>query len=231
MKQFERRIEAGDMPPGSRFPTEKAITRQLSASAAASYGKPLARLAAGAACSRSGVDSGAYVAEARAPAAGAFEVRRRKWAASRTSSSVLEMRMALETEIAPASPADHRCWRRTASRDAPVAPGVHGASTISTAVAADSAFSPRDRRRRLATTSHRQLQRGFRIGITHGAAAAAFLRDRVDTEHRALLRGRSRRARIDPARHHRAGYAARDRLAARRHMKKSLRRHRTGPGH
>jgi len=93
---FERRIDAGELPPGARFPTEKAITAAAGVSRTV-VREAFARLAArGLLVSRRG--SGAYVAENALYRA--FQVEPEDMIEVEDVVKLLEMRMALETEMA-----------------------------------------------------------------------------------------------------------------------------------
>lgn len=215
VKQFERSIEAGEMPPGSRFPTEKAITDSFGVSRTV-VREAFARLAArGLLESRRG--SGAYVAEnARYKA---FQVTPEEMGGMDDVIKLLEMRMALETEIAGLAAgrrtdqdlADMRKWLEQ----------MRESADIDGAVAADMAFH-----RAIAAATRNEYYLRFMdfLGIRLVPPRRLFLRDRADTEHRAYAREiyRDHEAILLAITAQDAGRA---RLAARRHMKKSLERH------
>lgn len=215
VKQFERSIEAGEMPPGSRFPTEKAITDSFGVSRTV-VREAFARLSArGLLESRRG--SGAYVAEnARYKA---FQVTPEEMGGMDDVIKLLEMRMALETEIAGLAAgrrteqdlADMRKWLEQ----------MRESADIDGAVAADMAFH-----RAIAAATRNEYYLRFMdfLGIRLVPPRRLFLRDRADTEHRAYAREiyRDHEAILLAIAAEDAGRA---RLAARRHMKKSLERH------
>ncbi len=216
VKQFERRIEAGDMPPGSRFPTEKAITDSFGVSRTV-VREAFARLAArGLLESRRG--SGAYVAEAARYQA--FQVTPEEMGEMDDVIKLLEMRMALETEIA-----DLAATRRTGEDVAEMRKWLELMRTsgdIDEAVAADMAFH-----RAIAAATRNDYYLRFMdfLGIRLVPPRRLYLKDRAETEHRAYAR--------DIYRDHEAiliaieaQEPARARRAARRHMQKSLERHR-----
>ncbi|MDB5707745.1 MAG: FadR family transcriptional regulator [Sphingomonas bacterium] len=216
VRQFERRIEAGDMPPGSRFPTEKAITDSFGVSRTV-VREAFARLAArGLLESRQG--SGAYVA--RGARYQAFQVTPEEMGEMDDVIKLLEMRMALETEIA-----DLAASRRTDADMAEMRKWLElmrTSSDIDEAVAADMAFH-----RAIAAATRNDYYLRFMdfLGIRLVPPRRLYLKDRAETEHRAYAR--------DIYRDHEAILVAieaqepaRARRAARRHMQKSLERHR-----
>ena len=216
VKQFERRIEGGDMPPGSRFPTEKAITDNFGVSRTV-VREAFARLAArGLLESRRG--SGAYVAEGARYQA--FQVTPEEMGEMDDVIKLLEMRMALETEIA-----DLAATRRTEEDVAEMRKWLELMRTsgdIDEAVAADMAFH-----RAIAAATRNDYYLRFMdfLGIRLVPPRRLYLKDRAETEHRAYAR--------DIYRDHEAILVAieaqepaRARRAARRHMQKSLERHR-----
>jgi GntR family transcriptional repressor for pyruvate dehydrogenase complex len=216
VRQFERRIEAGDMPPGSRFPTEKAITDSFSVSRTV-VREAFARLAArGLLESRQG--SGAYVAQGARYQA--FQVTPEEMGEMDDVIKLLEMRMALETEIA-----DLAASRRTDEDIAEMRKWLELMRTsgdIDEAVAADMAFH-----RAIAAATRNDYYLRFMdfLGIRLVPPRRLYLKDRAETEHRAYAR--------DIYRDHEAIVVAieaqdpaRARRAARRHMQKSLQRHR-----
>ncbi|MEO7691173.1 MAG: FadR/GntR family transcriptional regulator [Sphingomonas sp.] len=215
VKQFERSIEAGDMPAGSRFPTEKAITDSFGVSRTV-VREAFARLAArGLLESRRG--SGAYVAETARYKA--FQVMPDEMGDMDDVIKLLEMRMALETEIAGLAASrrsdedltEMRKWLEL----------MRASVDIDEAVAADMAFH-----RAIAAATRNEYYLRFMdfLGIRLVPPRRLLLKGRVDAEHRAY----AREIHCD----HEAillAIAARDaplaRLAARRHMRKSLERH------
>jgi DNA-binding FadR family transcriptional regulator len=215
VKQFERRIAAGDMPPGSRFPTEKAITNSVGVSRPV-VREAFARLAAkGLLQSRRG--SGAYVAEGARYQA--FQVTPEEMGGIDDVIKLLEMRMALETEIAGLAAsrrtdqdlAEMRKWLEL----------MRASADIDESVAADMAFH-----RAIAAATRNEYYLRFMdfLGIRLVPPRRLFLRDRADAEHRAYA--------DEIYRDHEAiliAIAAQDadqaRRAARHHMEKSLERH------
>ncbi|QQV75985.1 FadR family transcriptional regulator [Sphingomonas aliaeris] len=214
--QFERRIEAGEMPPGSRFPTEKSITDSARVSRTV-VREAFARLAArGLLESRRG--SGAYVPESARYQA--FQVTPQEMGERSDVLKLLEMRMALESEMA-----DLAARRRT---DADIAEmrlwneRMRDSTDIGAAITADMAFH-----RAIASATRNEYYLRFMdfLGVRLVPSRRLYLRDRADSEHRAYARGiyRDHDAIFTAIAN---GDHAKARRAARRHMQKSLERHR-----
>lgn len=214
--RFEHEIARGELKPGDRFPTEKTISERFAVSRTV-VREAFARLAArNLLVSRRG--SGAYVADGANYQA--FQVGPEQLRDVDDVLRLLEMRMALETEMA-----DLAARRRTepdlaAMRDSLAA--MDEACDVDSSIAADTAFHGA-----IAAATHNEHFRSF----------TAFLGIRLVPPRRSYMSG------DDPATHqswartingdHRAIYeaiAAGDpagaRAAARRHMENSAERHR-----
>lgn len=134
VRRFEARIEAGAMPPGSRFPTEKAIAEDFGVSRAVvreAYSRLSAR---GLLVSRRG--SGAYVADDAHYRA--FQITAEDVGAIDDLLNLLEMRMGFEAEMA-----DLAARRRTdtdlAALRAALA-AMANSRDVGASIAADTAF-------------------------------------------------------------------------------------------
>ena len=134
VQRFERQIEKGDMPPGARFPTEKAITEAFGVSRTV-VREAYSRLAArGLLVSRRG--SGAYVPDGAQYRA--FQIAADEVGAIADVLRLLEMRMGFEAEMA-----DLAARRRT---DADLAAlrsaldAMEASTDVDASVAADTAF-------------------------------------------------------------------------------------------
>ncbi len=216
VRQLERRIDSGELPPGSRFPTEKAITDSAGVSRTV-VREAFARLAArGLLESRRG--SGAYVSEGARYRA--FQVGPEEMREVEDVIKLLEMRMALETEMA-----DLAARRRT---DADIVvlreclDRMASAEDVEESVDADAAFHAA-----IARATQNEYYSRFMdfLGIRLVPRRAVYLRDQSETAHHAYARSIQR--------DHEAIFAAivagdpaQSRRAARRHMQKSLERHR-----
>lgn len=134
VRRLEQQIESGAMPPGSRFPTEKAITQDFGVSRTV-VREAFARLAArGLLVSRRG--SGAYVAEDALYRA--FQVTSEELSEIDDLLKLFEMRMGFETEMAGLA-----AERRTDTDLAEIRRALDAmdASTdVDASVAADAAF-------------------------------------------------------------------------------------------
>ncbi|QNQ08234.1 FadR/GntR family transcriptional regulator [Sphingomonas alpina] len=216
VQQFERRIAAGEMPPGSRFPTEKSVTDSAGVSRTV-VREAFARLAArGLLESKQG--SGAYVAAGARYQA--FQVTPEEMDGVDDVLKLLEMRMALEAEMA-----DLAARRRS---DADIAEmrlcnnRMRDSRDIDEAVTADMAFH-----RAIAAATRNDYYLRFMdfLGVRLVPPRRLYLRDRADKEHRDYARGiyRDHDAILVAIE---AGNPTRARAAARRHMHKSLDRHR-----
>ncbi len=216
VRQFERSIAAGEMPPGSRFPTEKSITDSAGVSRTV-VREAFARLAArGLLVSKQG--SGAYVAQSARYQA--FQVTPEEMGDVDDVLKLLEMRMALEAEMA-----DLAARRRTVADIAEMRrcnDRMRDSIDIDEAVTADMAFH-----HAIAAATRNDYYLRFMdfLGVRLVPPRRLYLRDRADTEHRAYARGiyRDHDAILGAIE---AGNPTRARAAARRHMQKSLDRHR-----
>ena len=217
VQRFEERIETGDMPPGSRFPTEKAITEDFGVSRTV-VREAYSRLAArGLLESRRG--SGAYVPDGAQYRA--FQVTAEEIGEIDDVLKLLEMRMGFEAEMA-----DLAARRRT---DADLAElrrslaAMEESSDVDASVTADAAF-------------HAAIASA--TGNPYFLRFTQFLGVRLVPSRRLYLQG------DDPVLHLRyartinrdheaivaaieAGDPAAARRAARRHIEKSIRRYRT----
>jgi DNA-binding FadR family transcriptional regulator len=216
VRQLERRIDSGELPPGARFPTEKAITDSAGVSRTV-VREAFARLAAkGLLESRRG--SGAYVSEGARYRA--FQVTAEEMREVDDVIKLLEMRMALETEMAGLA-AQRRtdedivvlreCLDRMAS-----------AEDVEASVEADAAFHAT-----IARATRNDYYSRFMdfLGIRLVPRRAVYLRDHPEVPHDAYARTIQRDHEAIFAAIV-AGDAAQSRRAARRHMQKSLDRHR-----
>jgi GntR family transcriptional repressor for pyruvate dehydrogenase complex len=217
VQRFEERIETGDMPPGSRFPTEKAITEDFGVSRTV-VREAYSRLAArGLLESRRG--SGAYVPDGAQYRA--FQVTAEEIGEIDDVLKLLEMRMGFEAEMA-----DLAARRRTEQdlvqlRHALAA--MEESSDVDASVAADAAF-------------HAAIASA--TGNPYFLRFTQFLGVRLVPSRRLYLQG------DDPVRHQRyaqtinrdheaivtaieAGDPVAARRAARRHIEKSILRYRT----
>ena len=216
VRTFEQRIDSGELPPGARFPTEKAIMGTVGVSRTV-VREAFARLAArGLLISRRG--SGAYVAEnARYRA---FQVAPEEMHEVEDVVKLLEMRVALETEMAGLA-AQRRtdddltllsdCLARLRAND-----------DVDQAVEADVAFHAA-----IAQATHNEYYSRFMefLGVRLVPRRSLYLRGQASDQATAYARTIHR--------DHEAIYTAivaqdppRARRAARRHMEKSLERHR-----
>ena len=216
VRTFEQRIDSGELPPGGRFPTEKAIMGTVGVSRTV-VREAFARLAArGLLISRRG--SGAYVAEnARYRA---FQVVPEEMREVEDVVKLLEMRVALETEMAGLA-----AQRRTDDDLALLSDcldQLRANNHVDQAVEADVAFHAA-----IAQATHNEYYSRFMefLGVRLVPRRSLYLRDQAGNQATAYARTIHR--------DHEAIYAAiaaqdpaRARRAARRHMEKSLERHR-----
>ncbi len=215
VQRFEEQIERGEMPPGSRFPTEKAITESFGVSRTV-VREAYSRLAArGLLVSRRG--SGAYVAEGAQYRA--FQVTPDEVSAIDDVLRLLEMRMGFEAEMAALA-----AERRTEAdlEDIRAALAAMDASTEAEgSVAADAAF-------------HAAIARA--TGNAYFVRFTQFLGVRLVPSRKLYLQGNDLRKHQRYARminrDHEAIYSAIEtgdpaaaRRAARRHIQKSIDRH------
>ena len=216
VRTLEHHIETGELPPGARFPTEKAIVSTAGVSRTV-VREAFARLAArGLLVSRRG--SGAYVAEnARYRA---FQIAPEEMEEVEDVIKLLEMRMALETEMAGLA-----AQRRTGEELAwlhDCLDRLRAIDDVEQAVEADVAFHAA-----IARATHNEYYSRFMefLGVRLVPRRSLYLRDQVDDLRVAYARSIHR--------DHEEIYAAiaaqdqlRARRAARSHMQKSLERHR-----
>jgi GntR family transcriptional regulator, transcriptional repressor for pyruvate dehydrogenase complex len=214
--RLEQQIDSGELPPGSRFPTEKAITAASGVSRTV-VREAFARLAArGLLESRRG--SGAYVSEGARYRA--FQVAPEEIQEVDDVIKLLEMRLAFETEMAGLA-AERRtvedvailrtCLDRMAATD-----------DLEESVDADAAFHAA-----IAQATRNGYYSRFMefIGVRLVPRRAIYLSGQSEAAHRAYAK---------TIQHdHEAIFAAiaagnvvQARRAARRHMEKSLERHR-----
>lgn len=216
-RKLQDRIASGEMTPGSRFPTQKEIAATESVSRTV-VREAVARLASqGLTTSRQG--SGVFVAET-APYR-AFQVTRDELSELADVIKLLEMRLAMETEMAALAaarrtPADVEAIRTALDHMAAVGDDPAAAAR------ADSAFHLAIAH---ATQNHYFARLVDFFGLRLVPPRSLYLRDqpeqahneyaaKVRTEHEALI---DAIIRMDPI-------AAGD--AARHHMQESLSRHR-----
>ncbi|MDO9368923.1 MAG: FadR/GntR family transcriptional regulator [Sphingopyxis sp.] len=217
VQRFEERIETGDMPPGSRFPTEKTITEDFGVSRTV-VREAYSRLAArGLLVSRRG--SGAYVPDGAQYRA--FQVTAEEIGEIDDVLKLLEMRMGFEAEMA-----DLAARRRTDSDLAELRralAAMDDSTDVDASVAADTAF-------------HAAIARA--TGNSYFLRFTQFLGVRLVPSRRLYLQGedavRHQRYARTINRDHEAIYAAIEvgdpaaaRRASRRHIEKSILRYRT----
>jgi len=216
VRAFVQRIDTGELPPGARFPTEKAVVESAGVSRTV-VREAFARLAAqGMLESRRG--SGAFVAaNARYRA---FQVEPGEVREVEDVIKLLEMRLALETEMAGLA-AERRSQKDLEALGACL-DQLRESDDVDGAVAADVAFHAA-----IARATHNEYYSRFMefLGVRLVPRRSLYLRDQPDL------------ARVNYARaihrDHEAIYSAiaaqdtaRARRAARQHMQKSLDRHR-----
>jgi len=216
VRTFEQRIDSGELPPGARFPTEKAIMATVGVSRTV-VREAFARLAAqGLLISRRG--SGAFVAEnARYRA---FQVAPEEMREVEDVVKLLEMRVALETEMAGL--AAQRRTDEDLARLSDCLDRLRANDDVDRAVEADVAFHAA-----IALATHNEYYSRFMefLGIRLVPRRSLYLRHQPGDLTTAYARTIHR--------DHEAIYTAivaqdpaRARRAARRHMEKSLERHR-----
>lgn len=217
VQRFEERIESGDMPPGSRFPTEKAITEDFGVSRTV-VREAYSRLAArGLLESRRG--SGAYVPDGAQYRA--FQVTAEEIGEIDDVLKLLEMRMGFEAEMA-----DLAARRRT---DADLAElrraltAMEESSDVDASVTADAAFHAAIAS---ATGNSYFLRFTQFLGVRLVPSRRLYLQgdDPVRHQHYARTINRDHEAIVAAIE---AGDPAAARRAARRHIEKSIRRYRT----
>lgn len=217
VQRFEEQIERGEMPPGSRFPTEKAITESFGVSRTV-VREAYSRLAArGLLVSRRG--SGAYVAEGAQYRA--FQLTPDELSEVDDVLRLLEMRMGFEVEMA-----DLAAQRRTDADLAEIRAALvamDASTEVDGSVAADAAF-------------HAAIARA--TGNPYFMRFTQFLGVRLVPSRKLYLQGsdlrkHQRYARMINRDHEAiyeaivAGDPAAARRAARRHIQKSIKRHQT----
>ncbi|USI71925.1 FadR/GntR family transcriptional regulator [Sphingomonas morindae] len=215
-RKLEQRIISGDMPPGSRFPTQREICADEQVSRTV-VREAVARLAAqGLVTSRQG--SGVFVAETARYRA--FQVTRDELHALADVIKLLEMRLAIEAEMAALAAA-----RRTTADIGAIREALRRMAEVEgdpeAAARADAAFHLAIAR---ATQNDYYVRIVDFLGVRLVPPRNLYLRDgsgpdhvayvaKVRAEHEAVL---DAIVRMDPPR-------ARD--AARHHMQESLSRH------
>ena len=213
---FEQLIGTGELAPGSRFPTEKAITEEFAVSRTV-VREAFARLAArGLLVSRQG--SGAYVADGARYQA--FQVTAEEISAIDDVVKLLEMRIGLEVEMADMAAARRTESDLTAMRDSLAA--MDASTDIGGSVSADSDFHVA-----IARATHNDYFVRFTefLGVRLVPSRRLYLQSDDPRAHQAYSRqiNRDHRAIYDAIA---AGNEANARRAARRHLQKSLDRHR-----
>lgn len=216
VQRFEEQIETGDMPPGSRFPTEKAITEDFGVSRTV-VREAYSRLAArGLLVSRRG--SGAYVADGAQYRA--FQVTPDEIGNIGDVLQLLEMRMGFEVEMA-----DLAAQRRTSPDLAAIRAALTAmdeSTDVDSSVAADTEFHAAIAR---ATANPYFIRFTQFLGVRLVPSRQLYLQGSDASQHQRYARTINRDhqaiyAAID------AGDAAAARRAARRHIEKSIARYR-----
>lgn len=216
VQRFEEQIETGEMPVGSRFPTEKEITETFGVSRTV-VREAYSRLAArGLLVSRRG--SGAYVPDGAQYRA--FQVTAEEIGEIDDVLKLLEMRMGFEAEMA-----DLAARRRT---DADLAAlrraldAMEEGSDVDASVAADAAFHAAIA---AATRNDYFLRFTQFLGVRLVPSRKLYLQGSDLARHQQYARtiNRDHRAIFDAIE---AGDPTAARRAARRHMEKSIDRYR-----
>jgi DNA-binding FadR family transcriptional regulator len=215
-EKLEARIRSGEMPPGSRFPTQKEIAATENVSRTV-VREAVARLASqGLTTSRQG--SGVFVAETAQYRA--FQVTRDELSELADVIKLLEMRLAVETEMASLAAA-----RRTTADIGAIRDALSRMDEVmddpAEAARADSAFHLAIAR---ATQNDYYVRLIDFLGIRLVPPRNLYLRDESDEAHQAYaakVRGEHEAVldaiiRMD---------SAKAREAARHHMQESLSRH------
>lgn len=215
VRRFERAIEAGEMAPGARFPTEKSITEDFNVSRTV-VREAFARLAArGLLVSRRG--SGAYVADGARYQA--FQVTPDELGQIGDLIRLLEMRMGVEAEMAGL--AAERRTEDDLSAIRAALDAMDRSTDVGASVDADTAFhaaisaaTKNDYFVRLTQFLGVRLVPSRQLYMT-GTNAAQHQRiaRRINQDHLAIYAAIA------------AGDGTAARRAARRHMEKSLRRY------
>ncbi|MES2337954.1 MAG: FadR/GntR family transcriptional regulator [Pseudomonadota bacterium] len=215
VERFEEQIHSGDMPPGSRFPTEKTITEDFGVSRTV-VREAFARLAArGLLESRRG--SGAYVADGARYRA--FQVTADEIREIEDVLRLLEMRMGFEVEMANLA-AQRRTEDDLAQMRRSLA-AMDSSYDVDGSVAADAAFHAAIAR---ATGNDYYVRFTDFLGVRMIPSRRLYLQDSSPETHQRYAQTINR--------DHEAIYAAieagdpsRARRAARRHMTKSIERY------
>jgi DNA-binding FadR family transcriptional regulator len=215
VQRFEQQIERGEMPPGSRFPTEKAITESFGVSRTV-VREAYSRLAArGLLISRRG--SGAYVAEGAQYRA--FQVTPDEVSEIDDVLRLLEMRMGFEMEMAGLA-AERRTDVDLAEMRKALA-AMDSSIDVDGSVAADAAFHAAIAR---ATGNDYFLRFTQFLGVRLVPSRKLYLQGSEPKKHQRHARTINR--------DHEAIYAAIEggdanaaRRAARQHMQKSVKRY------
>lgn len=215
VQRFEQQIERGEMPPGSRFPTEKAITESFGVSRTV-VREAYSRLAArGLLISRRG--SGAYVAEGAQYRA--FQVTPDEVSEIDDVLRLLEMRMGFEMEMAGLA-AERRTDADLAEMRKALA-AMDSSIDVDGSVAADAAFHAAIAR---ATGNDYFLRFTQFLGVRLVPSRKLYLQGSEPKKHQRHARTINR--------DHEAIYAAIEggdanaaRRAARHHMQKSVKRY------
>ncbi|AQA00772.1 GntR family transcriptional regulator [Sphingopyxis sp. QXT-31] len=216
VQRFEQQIESGEMAPGARFPTEKAITEAFGVSRTV-VREAYSRLAArGLLVSRRG--SGAYVADGARYRA--FQIAADEFGAIEDVLRLLEMRMGFEAEMA-----DLAARRRTeADLDAIRAAleAMENSANVDESVVADAAFHAAIA---AATRNDYFLRFTQFLGVRLVPSRKLYLQGSDRQRHQQYARtiNRDHQAIFDAIE---AGDPAAARRAARRHMEKSIDRYR-----
>jgi DNA-binding FadR family transcriptional regulator len=215
VQRFEQQIERGEMPPGSRFPTEKAITEAFQVSRTV-VREAYSRLAArGMLISRRG--SGAYVAEGAQYSA--FQLVPGDVGEIDDVLKLLEMRMGLEAEMAGLAAERRTDADLAAIRKALAA--MDASVDVDGSVAADAAFHAAIAQ---ATDNDYFVRFTQFLGVRLVPSRKLYLQGSDQRQHQSYARTINRDhdaiyAAIE------AGDPAAARRAARQHMIKSIRRY------
>lgn len=216
VQRFEEQIERGDMPPGARFPTEKAITEAFGVSRTV-VREAYSRLAArGLLESRRG--SGAYVPEGAQYRA--FQIAADEVGEIEDVLRLLEMRMGFESEMAGL--AAERRTEADLGRLRQALDAMEESSDVDASVAADTAFHAAIA---AATGNDYFLRFTQFLGVRLVPSRRLYLHGDDPEHHRHYARtiNRDHRAIVDAIA---ASDAPAARRAARRHMERSLARYR-----
>ncbi|HMO76248.1 MAG TPA: FCD domain-containing protein [Sphingopyxis sp.] len=216
VQRFEEQIEKGDMPAGSRFPTEKEITETFGVSRTV-VREAYSRLAArGLLVSRRG--SGAYVPDGAQYRA--FQIAAEEVGEIDDLLKLLEMRMGFEAEMAGLAARRRTEADLAAIRDALDA--MERSTDVDASVAADAAFHAAIA---AATANSYYLRFTQFLGVRLVPSRRLYLQGSDARQHRQYARtiNRDHQAIYDAIA---AGDPAAAQRAARRHMEKSIARYR-----